>query len=125
MLFGSITARNTVLAGDYVGCRVFRMSATCAYISGTMKKLDDVRFSPEEVDRYELLTEDMIRSGNSLLLTGSLDPGCLTSLRLNATPHNQAKGIYTLAVKFNDGKRALIEVDEKIYTAIVRRMSAQ
>ncbi len=124
MLFGSASARNTVLAGDYAGCRVFRMSANCAYISGTMKKMDDVRFSPEEVASYELLTEDMIRSGNSLLLTGSLDPGCLTTLRLNATPQKQAKGIYTLAFKFNDGKRALIEVDEKIYTTIVRRMSA-
>ncbi len=125
MLFGSTTARNTVLAGDYAGCRVFRMSATCAYISGTMKKMDDVRLSSEEVASYELLTEEMIRSGNSLLLTDSLDPGCLTSLRLNATPQKQAKGIYTLAFKFNDGKRALIEVDEKIYTTIVRRIPAK
>lgn len=119
------SARNTVLAGDLVGCRIFRMSATCAYISGTMKKIEDIRFCPETVASYELLTEDMIRSGNSLLLTGSLDPGCLTSLRLNATPQKQAKGIYTLAFKFVDGKRALVEVDEKIYTTIVRRMSAQ
>ncbi len=125
MLFGSTSARNTVLAGDYAGCRVFRMSANCAYISGTMKKTDDVRFCPDTVASYELLTEDMIRAGNSLLLTGSLDPGCLTSLRLNATPQKQAKGIYTLAFKFTDGKRALIEVDEKIYTTIVRRMNNQ
>lgn len=117
------SARNIVLAGDYAGCRIFRMSATCAYISGTMKKLEDVRFCPESVTSYELLTEDAIRSGNSVLLTGSLDPAGLIGLRLNATPAKQAKGIYTLAVKFDDGKRALVEVDEKIYTTIVRRMS--
>lgn len=119
------SAKNAVLAGDYAGCRIFRMSATCAYISGTMKKIEDIRFCPETVASYELLTEDAIRSGNSLLLTGSLDPGCLTGLRLNATPAKQAKGIYTLAVKFHDGTRALIEVDEKIYTTIARRLSEE
>ncbi len=117
------SARNMVLAGDYAGCRIFRMSATCAYISGTMKKAEDVRFAPDTVVRYEVLTEDMIRSGNSLLLTGALDPGCLQKVRFHATPANQLKGIFTLAVKFRDEKRALIEVDEKIYQTIVRRMS--
>ncbi len=116
------SARNIVLAGDYTGCRVFRMSATLAYISGTMKKMDDIYLAPEQVVRYELMTEDIIRSGNSLLLTGSLDPGCLSKLRLHASEAMQKKGIYTLAVKFQDDKRALLEVDEKIYTAIVRRM---
>lgn len=117
------SAKNIVLAGDYTGCRVFCMSAKLAYISGTMKKIDDIYLTQENVIRFELLTEDTIRSGNSLLLTGVLDPAYLLKLRLKASEAMQKKGIYTVAVKFQDDKRALMEVDEHIYHAIVRRLS--
>lgn len=116
------SARNMVLAGDYAGARVFRMSASLAYISGTMTKTEDVYLTPEHVARYELMTDEIVRSGNSLLLTGALDPGSLLKLRLRASADMQNKGIYTLAVKFNDGKRALMEVDGKIYAAVARRL---
>ncbi len=118
------SAKNMVLAGDYAGCRIFRMSATFAYISGTMKRIDDVPITPKTVVKYELLTENIIRSGNSLLLTGSLDPACLTSIRFHASAEQQEKGIYTLALKFYDDKRSLIEVDEKIFNTIERRMQS-
>ena len=117
------SAKNIVLAGDYAGLHVFRMSATLAYISGTMKKMDDIYLTPETVVRYELMTDDIVRSGNSLLLTGPLDPGSLLKLRLRASAAMQDKGIYTIAVKFTDGKRSLMEVDDKIYAAIARRIA--
>ncbi len=116
------SAKNMVIAGDYTGCRIFCMSARLAYISGTMKKIDDIYLTPENVVRYELMTEDILRSGNSLLLTGSLDPACLTKLRLHASVAMQNKGIYTVAVKFRDEKRSLMEIDEKTYHAFMRRM---
>ncbi len=117
------SARNIVIAGDYTGCRVFCMTGKLAYISGTMKKMDDIFLTPEFVTRYELMTEDIIRSGNSLMLTGVLDPGCLMKIRLHATPAMQKKGIYTVAIKFEDDKRSLLEVDEKTFRAIERRMA--
>ena len=117
------SARNIVIAGDYTGCRVFCMTGKLAYISGTMKKMDDIFLTPEFVTRYELMTEDIIRSGNSLMLTGVLDPGCLKKLRLHATPAMQKKGIYTVAIKFEDDQRSLLEVDEKTYRAIECRMA--
>ncbi len=117
------SARNIVIAGDYTGCRVFCMTGKLAYISGTMKKMDDIFLTPEFVTRYELMTEDIIRSGNSLMLTGVLDPGCLMKTRLHATPAMQKKGIYTVAIKFEDDKRSLLEVDEKTFRAIERRMA--
>jgi len=116
------SAKNTILAGDYTGCRLFRMNAALAYISGTMKKIEDIFLTPETVEAYEPLTEDMIRAGSSSLLTGTLDPGCLLSLRLHASEAMQKKGIYTVAVQFTDGKRSLMEIDEKIFTALCRRM---
>jgi hypothetical protein len=116
------SARNIVLAGDFTGCRVFCMTAKLAYISGTMKKMDDIFLTPEFVTKYELITDETIRSGNSLLLTGSLDPGNLQKLRLHAAASMQKKGIYTVAVKFEDDKRCLMEIDEKTYRAIERRM---
>ena len=116
------TARNAVLAGEYAGCHVFRMSASLAYISGTMKKIEDIFLTPETVERFELMTEDKIRSGNSLLLVGALDPGSLLRLRLHASEEMQKKGIYTVAVKFADKKLSLLEIDERIYAAFMRRM---
>lgn len=118
------SARNIVLAGDYSGCRVFRMSASLAYISGTMKKMDDIYLTADTVLRYELMTEDIIRSGNSLMLTGALDPGLLGPVRLHASEAMQKKGIYTVAVRFQDNKCSLMEIDDKIYTALVRRLNA-
>lgn len=116
------SARNMVIAGDYQGCRVFCMTGKLAYISGTMKKMDDIFLTPEFVTRYELMTEEIIRSGNSLLLTGVLDPGNLLKLRFHAAPAMQKKGIYTVALKFEDDKRSLLEIDEKTFRAIERRM---
>lgn len=116
------SAKNMVIAGDYTGCRVFCMSARLAYISGTMKKIDDVYLTPETVARFELMTEDILRSGNSLLLTGVLDPACLLKLRLHASVAMQNKGIYTVAVKFHNEKRSLMEIDEKTYHAFMKRM---
>ena len=72
-----------------------------------MKKTDDVFLTPEYVRRYEIMTDEIIRSGNSLLLTGSLDPGCLLKLRLQASRSMKHKGIYTVAIKFEDEKRSL------------------
>ena len=115
-------ARNMVIAGDYTGCRIFCMSARLAYISGTMKKMDDIYLTSENVARFELMTEDILRSGNSLLLTGALDPACLVKLRLHASVAMQNKGIYTVAVKFQDDKRSLMEIDEKTYHAFMKRM---
>ena len=119
------SAKNIVLAGDYASCRVFRMNAALAYISGTMKKTDDIFLTSENVECFEALTEDIIRSGGSTLLTGVLDPACLLTLRLHASESMQKKGIYTIAVKFQDGKRCLMEIDEKIYQAICRRMQGE
>ncbi|MBR4201349.1 MAG: hypothetical protein IKQ91_08795 [Oscillospiraceae bacterium] len=116
------SARNIVLAGDYAGARVFCISAKLAYISGTMTKTDDIYLTEKNIVRFELMTDDLIRSGNSLLLTGVLDPACLGKLRLRASESMQKKGVYTVAVKFHDDKRSLMEVDERIYHAVARRM---
>ena len=117
------TAKNMVIAGDYTGCRLFRYARNQVYISGTMSKMEDIQLTPETVTRFELMTEDVIRSGNSLLLTGPLDPGNLLRLRLHASEAMQKKGIYTIALKFDTFKQSLIEIDEKLYTAFMRRMS--
>ena len=116
------SARNMVLAGDYAGSRVFCISAKLAYISGTMTKSDDIYLTEKTLVRFEVMTDDVIRSGNSLLLTGVLDPACLGKLRLRATEAMQKKGIYTVAVKFHDDKRSLMEIDERTYRAVVRRL---
>lgn len=116
------SAKNTVIAGDYNTCRLFRMNAALVYISGTMKKMDDIFLTPETVEAFEPVTEEIIRSGACKILTGVLDPACLLTLRLHASEAMQKKGVYTIAVKFRDGKRSLMEIDEKLYQAICRRM---
>ncbi len=99
------------------------MSARLAYISGTMNKaMDDIYLTPETIVRCELMTDELLQSGNSLLLTGVLDPACLIKQRIHASEAMQKKGIYTVAVKFHDDKRSLLEIDEKTYHALMRRM---
>ncbi|MCQ2416300.1 MAG: hypothetical protein MJ071_00615 [Oscillospiraceae bacterium] len=119
------SARNIVLAGNFTGCRLFRMPGGIAYISGTMKKMDDIYLTPAYVSDYQVMLEDEIRSGRSVYLTGILDPGRLLELSFRASEAYQKKGIYTVLIQFKDYKRVLVEMDSKILEALEYRMRAE
>ena len=75
-----------------------------------------------QIDNYELITEDKVRSGTSTILRGAAGAAILGPVGLLAAVTGKKKGIFTVAVLWKDGERSLIEVDDKIYKALVSSM---
>lgn len=110
-------AKNAVVNGDYKG-KIVAQAAGKAYISlGLFKTLD---LNSATADSYEVLDEQHQKSATSAVGRAAVGGLLLGPIGLLAGVSAKTKGAYYVAVQFKDGKRSLMEVDEKIYRAIVK-----
>lgn len=115
-----MSARNRVIAGDYIGNSILSLSGGLE-ISLSFK--EGITLNKDTVAEYTVITEEVQKSAVSGVIRGSLgeaffgDAGMLAGA-LSA----KNKGVYTIAINFKDGKRSLIEVNEKIYQRLVKDM---
>lgn len=105
-------AANKVVAGDYEGCK----------IKGTSIVTPDgaIVLDKSTVEEYEVIDEERRKNATSGILRGGAGVMLLGPLGAIAAVSAKNKGIYQLAIQFKDGKRSLIEVDEKIRKSLVR-----
>lgn len=112
-------AKNMVIAGDYQGKGVSASFGT-PFINvklGQMLALD--KFN---VESYEVITEETRKSAASGVARGLVGGALLGPVGLLAGGLSaKNKGTVTLAIQFKDGKKSLLEVDDKIYKAIVQK----
>lgn len=115
-------AKNKVIAGDYEGCFV-TMSFGVASISKLkgLKLAVSIPLDAEHVEEYQVITDDVrksVVSGAARGLVGGflLGPAGLLAGGLTA----KKKGIYNIAIQLKDGTKALVEVDDKTYKAIMQ-----
>lgn len=109
-------AKNKVIAGDYTGKMVSSSFGQTFIILGFNKNLYLDKYS---VATYELIDEAHNKSAANVFgraVVGSMFGGLGAIAGATTT---KSKGIYTIAVSFNDGKKSLIEVDDKIYKAFI------
>jgi len=111
-------AKNAVLNGDYkgkfVGCD--NGGSKAFIILGFRKGYD---LTKENVASYELLNSEQVKANGAVkTAVGAALFGLAGAMAASA----KVTGIYQVAVEFNDGKRSLIECDEKIYKALVTGM---
>lgn len=113
-------AKNMVIAGDYQGKGV-GVSLGTPFINikfGKMLELD--KFN---LDSYEVITEESRKSAASGVARGIVGGALLGPVGMLAGGLSaKNKGTVTVAVQFKDGKKSLLEVDDKIYKAIVQKM---
>lgn len=111
-------AKNKVIAGDYEGKSVGCVSGS-AYISvGIIKSVD---IDKKTVSSYELITDEHRKSAASGVARGIIGGALLGPVGMLAGGMSaKNKGIYQVAVEFKDGKRSLLEVDDKTYNAIIK-----
>lgn len=70
---------------------------------------------------YELITDEHRKSAASGVARGIVGGALLGPVGMLAGGISaKSKGIFQIAVEFNDGKRSLLEVDDKIYNTIVK-----
>lgn len=109
-------AKNKVIAGDYNGGLV----STFLGITSIGLGFSSITIDKNSVECYEVVDESSRKSAASVAgraIVGSLFGGVgAIAGALSA----KSKGIHTIAISFKDGKKSLIEVDDKIYKAIIK-----
>jgi hypothetical protein len=111
-------AKNKVIAGDYKG-KGISGGIGAPSISNLLGK--NIRLTSAEVAKYELVTDEIrksMASGAARGIIGTIALGPIVGIAgvLSA----KSKGVYQVAIEFNDGKKSLLEVDKKIYQKIVK-----
>lgn len=118
-------AKNKVIAGDYESYGVIdgfdnKKKESKAEIILSFKNC--VEIDKDTVESYEIITEEKRKSASSGIARGAIGMTLLGPVGLLAAMSAKQKGIYTIALKFKDGKNSLIEVDEKIYKRILKTL---
>lgn len=73
------------------------------------------------IESYGLITNEHRKSAKSGIARGLVGGALLGPVGMLAGGMSaKSKGIYQIAIQFKDGKRSLLEVDDKIYKAIIQ-----
>lgn len=112
-------AKNKVLAGEYEGKQIMGFVTPGIYFNPKQPPLELTKVN---VAKYEIITEEHRKSATSGIARGLVGGVLLGPIGLLAGLTAKTKGIHVIALEFNDGKRSLIEVDEKIYKAFIQKM---
>lgn len=112
-------AKNKVISGDYIGKQVLGGGVAQAGISiGFVKQL---YLNKTTVESYEVITDEQRKSMTSGVIRGAVGGALLGGVgAIAGAASAKNKGVYTISIQFKDGKRSLIEVDDKIYKAIIQ-----
>ncbi|MEK5171837.1 hypothetical protein NST63_01085 [Heyndrickxia sp. FSL W8-0496] len=111
-------AKNKVIAGDYQGKNVLQsLGMTVSIATSLFKTLD---LTKENVEEYEVITEESRKSATSAVGRAFVGGVILGPVGWLAGLSAKSKGIHTIAIQFKDGKKSLIEVDDKIYSTLIK-----
>lgn len=113
-------AKNTVIAGDYEGKIVCNNNAG-VYIPLNFSGSKKVKLDKENIETYEVITEETRKSASSGIMRGAVGAAILGPVGLLAGVSAKNKGLFTVAIKFKDGKNSLIEIDDKVYKVLVKQ----
>lgn len=111
-------ARNKVIEGDYKNSPVFAMFGGLE-ISVGFKSL---KLNKDTVEEYEVIDQEKNKSAGSTILKAGVGSLFLGPIGLLAGVAGKQKGIYLIAIVFKDGKKSLLEVDEKVYKSLISKM---
>jgi len=111
-------AKNAIIAGDYLGKQIIASFGIVQIVTGFGKGEQLDKFS---VEAYELITDEHRKSAASGVGRGIVGGALLGPVGMLAGAMSaKNKGIYQIAVQFKDGKKSLLEVDDKIYKALIK-----
>ena len=115
-------ASNKVIAGDYSGYRVKAGWSGMAFLPPLFSQHGE----PVVIDRYtvasyELVANESNRSVVSSVVRGLIGERLLGTVgMLSGITTARDKGVFTVSINFNDGRRSLIEVGNKQYKALIK-----
>lgn len=118
-------AKNKVIAGDYEGKNLmlskqaFFGKEELYLFTGFTGKFP---LNKGTVASYEVITEEHRKSAVSGVTRGLVGGVLLGPVGLLAGLSAKNKGTHTLAIEFADGKKSLVEINEKIYKTFMQTM---
>ncbi|MBW7452893.1 hypothetical protein ACFOLF_20945 [Paenibacillus sepulcri] len=112
-------AKNEVIAGDYEKKKVMVTAKGAIIVLGFTTR---VYLDKTTIEEYEVMDESHTTSAVSAVGRGLVGSFLLGPVGLLVGLSAKKKGTHVLAVKFKDGKKSMIEVDEKIYKKIMTVM---
>ena len=115
-------ARNKVIAGDYTGYNIRTSCGGYSFSPPLFSQHNNrVEINRNTVRGYEIITNDHRKSAISGIARGVIGSYFFGNAGLlGGTMSAKNTGDYTIAVTFYDGRRSLIEVDEKKYKELIR-----
>lgn len=105
-------AKNKVVDGDYKGKNVILTAQGITIVTGFLKS---IMIDENTIKSYEIFDSEKKTSATSAIGRGAVGSLFLGPIGLLAAASAKKKGVYAVAVEFKDGKRSLLEVNEKIY----------
>ncbi|MGW8444313.1 hypothetical protein ACWGXJ_25745 [Paenibacillus sp. S33] len=111
-------AKNRVIAGDYNGKLITQTFGTISLSTGF---LSSINLDKNTIEEYEVMDESHRKSAASAIGRGLVGSFLLGPVGLLAGLSASERGVHTLAVQFKDGKKSLMEVDEKIYKTLMKK----
>ncbi|MGE6514607.1 hypothetical protein [Lysinibacillus sphaericus] len=103
-------AKNKVIAGDYLNCSAIKTLGFISINTGFKKILE---LDQTTVEGYELITEEHRKSAVSGVSRGLVGGVLLGPVGLLAGLSAKNKGTHVVAIEFKDGKKSLLEIDDK------------
>lgn len=112
-------AKNKVISGDYAGKQVMSTFGIPSVSTGIFSSID---LTKDTVEEYEVLDETSRKSATSAVGRAFVGGVILGPVGWLAGLSAKSKGTHVIAVSFKDGKRSLLEVDDKIYKSIITKL---
>ena len=111
-------AKNKVIAGAYQG-KLINQALGSPYIQlGFLKTLE----LKGQVTNYEILDTTSTKSASSAILRGAIGATLLGPVGLLAGLSAKNKNSKLIALKFKDGQECVVDVDDKVYRAILKTL---
>lgn len=111
---------NIVIAGDYKGKAVVRATGKCCIATGFFKTLV---LTKDIVETYEVVTDEHRKSAASGISKGLIGGALLGPVgMIGGAMSAKSKGTYQVVIQFKDGKKSLIQINDKIYKILVRSL---
>ena len=115
-------ASNFVINGDYKNRKV-ELGVNRAFIrDGNFGFGKKIYINSDTVENYEVMNEQHQKSVSSAVSRAAVGGLLLGPAGLLAGVSAKTKGAYMVAVQFKDGKRSLLEIDDKIYKTIINQL---
>ncbi len=112
-------AQNKVIAGDYQGKNLLKGRNEVLLYTTFTKSFP---LNKSTITSYELITEEHRKSAVSGVSRGLVGGVLLGPVGLLAGLSAKNKGTHVIAIEFEDGKKSLIEIDEKLYKILIQTM---